>query len=116
MAVNDVNNEDMENGCYVGGSWGHYGTQHLLDQFPQYATDAERNMMYIMSVSGRSDGLVEQDADTIVDINDAVVERINDALPSNQVAHWHDGEFFISPTCEWCDGDSDCDNEECGMH
>lgn len=92
-------NDDTD--CYVDGHWGIYGLGHMADQFRGFVTDNEYEVL--------SD--VDADLDIRYDIADKVEERINAALPEGKIAHWMDGEFFISPYCG-----SECGDEECYCH
>lgn len=44
---------------------------------------------------------------------DVIEQRLNDALPDGIVAHWFDGEFFLSRTCAAAGTDEPCDDLEC---
>ena len=100
-------------GCYVDGHWGWRGTAHMIEQFDGwfYTLDADDERLLAEYERGEGDGL-----ELVADMADVAAQLINVALPDNLLAHWHDGEFFVSPYCggEW--GNEECENEECACH
>jgi hypothetical protein len=101
----DTADNDYPADCYIDSRWGQYGSQRLAELF------GTEQQILDMAKAYRED-----DGEIIAYIDDEIVEELNDRIGDNQLAYWHDGEFYIFDTSEWCDGDSDCDNEECGMH
>lgn len=94
-------------GCYVDGHWGWRAIGHMVEQFSgvAYVLDDEDEALLGAFMAG--DDATNLDAMTW--LADECERLLNDALPAGTVAHWHDGEFFLSPMCE----DGACDDETC---
>ena len=92
----------VESGCYVDGHWGIYGIGHMADQ------------LQAMGVPVSDEELAIAHGDDYQDdhgfLSDELEVRLNDLLPTNQIAYWFDGEFFVSP---WCGDDSNCTDDTC---
>lgn len=104
-----------ENGCYVDGHWGQYAMAHMVTQFSgtvYQLSSAEEILVRRCS----ADYQLEPDEDLheqLVALADEAENAINGALADGRVAHWHDGEFFLSP---YCGGEEECADETCACH
>lgn len=94
-----------EPGCYVDGHWGWRAIPRMIELFSDDPSELRLASAY--DKGWQLDSLY----DAVHDIADDVESRLNDSLPANLVAHWRDGEFFISTYC----GD-ECADEECYCH
>ncbi len=120
--IDDMNTEV---GCYAEGHRGWTALPHIIQTFA-HETETEAHEAahhYIMGDNTDEDHL--DIIEYIAELSDEIEVAINEALPHNRVAFWHDGEFFISA---WCGqdhfdrrariADDGCNDEECAcrMH
>ena len=98
-------------GCYIDGHWGWRGISRLAELFPTFALAAERDALreYASDECDQTD----DDIEYAIAAADVIEQRLNDALPDGIVAHWFDGEFFLSRTCAAAGTDEPCDDLEC---
>lgn len=101
----------VENGCYVDGHWGRFGIGHMADQMAGMGVPvSDEELTLAHSAEDEDDECFEQRYDLAQELED----RLNSMLPDGQLAHWHDGEFFVSP---WCGGEEgECGNDECACN
>lgn len=101
-----------ENGCYVDGHWGIYAPCRMVEAFSGvvYELSTEEHLLIVACSSPVDD---DADLDALISLADEAEQLVNRALPDNRVAHWHDGEFFISP---YCGGEEECEDETCACH
>ena len=96
-------------GCYVDGTWGHYAAARMIDVAYELGArwDTFHDDRYLADryLQGKTDEL-----ELILEAADAAEDALNSYLPDDMVAHWHDGEFFVSP---WCNNNDDCTDETC---
>jgi len=108
-------------GCYVDGHWGHYATARMIDvayelgaRWDTFHDDRHAAERYLSTMMPNGVDIDDDDmmilSEIIVDAADAAEEALNNYLPDDMTAHWHDGEFFVSP---WCDNNDDCTDETC---
>ena len=104
----DTGTLDIEPGCYVDGHWGWRGVIHQVLQFEGvvfHLSEAD------WSVIDRYDSVCDMaDAEAMIALADEAEEMLNNALRPGLIAHWHDGEFFVSPHC---DDETTCTDETC---
>ena len=103
-----IDSPNSEPGCYVEGSSGWTAIPHMIRQFADLTEEEDATIERYLANDGTDD-----DYDAVLDMADALENMINRVLPPNRVAHWRDGEFFVSP---WCDDADDCDDDECACH
>lgn len=92
--ITDANTLNIEPGCYVDGHWGWRGAIHLLEQFDGIAYELDDDDRALIERYGAACDMA--DAEAMVDLTDQAEEMLNNALRLGLVAHWHDGEFFVS--------------------
>lgn len=108
---------DLTPGCYVDGHWGQYGVDHLADQFGTDQTKENMSNLRGWAEWFSSNDRYDESAEfwqARIELADRIESDLNAVLPDGLVAHWHDGEFFISPICD--DDPADCDDETCACH
>ena len=101
-------------GCYVEGGWGWKGSLHLIEQFADWDTldDDETDTLARHEANDYDDSdRMLEDSEWVTELADEVERLLNETLPENRIAGWHDGEFFI---LAYCGGAHDCADEECG--
>lgn len=103
----DANTLDVTPGCYVDGHWGWRGVIHQVQLFEGVAYELDDDDHALIDRYGADCDM--DDADAMVALADEAEEMLNNALRPGLVAHWHDGEFFVSPHCDddiWCEDDT----------
>lgn len=107
-------NVNLKPGCYVDGHWGQFALAHLIEQFSgdDDALALAALKMRQMSRDAKPLGLaVEENLfEELLDIADGIESALNARLGEGFVAHWFDGEFFISP---YCGDDPECSDDTC---
>ena len=87
-------------GCYIEGHRGWHGTAMVLDvanSFGVPITTRDRRLMYAYD-RGWTIGCLQEVAH---DMADEYIAKLNDRLPEDIYAGWHDCEFFIMPAYWW---------------
>lgn len=116
-----VNGQPAEPGCYVEGSWGQYGADHLADQLESFAIaipkgiDPRRHRRiaeWILERTGfaHSGTAVNNLADTAwehhAEAHDALTDLASEATKGGYW-EWEDGECFLrSYVCPECGRDA----------
>lgn len=107
----DANTLDLAPGCYVDGHWGWRGVIHQVQRFEGVAYELDDDDRALMDRYGAVCDM--DDAEAMVALTDEAEEMLNNALRPGLIAHWYDGEFFVSPHC---DDDIGCEDDTCFCH
>ena len=105
-------------GCVVDGHWGNYALSRMLT----IADDILGTTFYAEAVTQWRETEDPYDGSTplpdatwdgftfefLGEIADEAESALNDQTPAPYVWHWHDGEFFLSVSCE----DDDCTDSD----
>lgn len=95
----DANTLDLAPGCYVDGHWGWRGAIRQVQQFAGVAYELDDDDRAV--IERYSEVCDMADAEAMVDLADLAETMLNNALRPGLVAHWCDGEFFVSD--DWAD-------------
>lgn len=103
---------EYEPGCYVDGHWGWRAVSRFIELFSD--DPSELRLAHAYSRGWTCANLPE----VVYDIADDVLNRLNESIPPSLVAHWYDGELYISPTCANHPNspNNNCHDDMCAAH
>ena len=109
----NVHGNECELGCWVEGSWGQYGPDHLTDkieiEWPEYFDDRLRwhaDVRVLRDISETLENMGYNDAAFAIwemrnDATDDMEVWLNDGVDEGYSWGWHDGEFYLWATETW---------------
>ena len=120
-----ANGRDVDTGCWIDGHHGQYGPDRLADiaeDVLDVKLGCRDDPRVLRKLAELADGRRQLHNwwDAFDWAADRLEERLNDATPAqpqpdgtdrNYYWHWHDGEFFLSYSC---DDHDDCTDDTCG--
>jgi hypothetical protein len=109
MKVCPVLTDPIGVGCYVDGHWGWRAIPQMLAIFDGVAYTLSKRDRFVISRYVDTHGALR--SEEVTTMADRAEEALNTALAgTGTIAHWHDGEFFVSPCCG---NDEPCADEHC---
>ena len=87
-------------GCWVDGSWGHYGPARLIQIALGHGWKDE-DAQFLQEIYFGSNGMYE-DCERIYDAADDAERWLNENVaPEDYSFGWYDGEFFLWNNEDW---------------